>query len=92
MFNIILTTTELAKIGTELYGFAGDLMIVGSDEVIRAFNEFRYGMQDIEDAEDKSKVLTDMMMVVIKMRKDLGYTSTNIDPKDLLRIFINDLR
>jgi hypothetical protein len=80
-----------SKIIQELYGFTGNLWIIGGDNVIRAFNDWRRSAPS-EDADigQKMQMLILLMQIVIEMRKDLGYESSAILPEDLLRTFIND--
>lgn len=79
------------KIVQELYGFTGNLWIIGGDNVIRAFNDWRKSAPN-EDANagQQMEMLILLMQIVIEMRKDLGYESSAILPEDLLRTFIND--
>ena len=80
------------NIVSEMIDFAGGLLLVGSDDVVRAFNKFRLSSQDAQkNTEGNFQPLFDVMETIIKMRKDLGYVSTEISSEELLRIFINDL-
>lgn len=82
---------EQSKIIQELYGFTGNLWIIGGDHVIRAFNDWRKaGSNENTDSSEKMQLLILLMQIVIEMRKDLGYESSVVQPEDLLRTFIND--
>lgn len=79
------------EIMEELHSFTGKLWIVGGDNVIEAFNDWRKSAPSEDaDTSDKMQLLVKLMQIVIEMRKDLGYESSIITPEDLLRTFIND--
>lgn len=85
---------ELQNVIKELYGFVGELWIIGNDNVVEAFNIWRrtsLGDNNSTEHAEKLKPLVDLMQIVIEMRRDLGYESSQIKPEDLLRTFINDL-
>lgn len=76
----------------ELYQFTGKLWLVGSDEVVRAFVEFqRYNCTPESQGRKAIEVLGRLASVWIEMRKDLGYKSSSIEPKDLLGTFVTDI-
>ena len=77
---------NMPKIISGLYEFTGKLWIVGSDDVVRSYNNWRALSQKAENAgsEEKMKMMVDMMQIVIEMRKDLGYSNSKIGPEDLL--------
>jgi hypothetical protein len=83
---------KMPEIISGLYEFTGKLWIVGSDNVVRSYNNWRALSQQAENAgsKEKMKMMLDMMQIVIEMRKDLGYNNTKIGPEDLLRTFVND--
>lgn len=84
---------EQKKLLRKLYDFVGDLWIVGSDDVVLAYNAWRSSSSlenDERTQEEKPQVLTDLMQIIIEMRRDLGYESSKIEPADLLKTFIND--
>ncbi len=82
---------DQAKIIQELYGFTGKLWIIGGDNVIKAFNDWRKtGVTEGSDSSQKIQILILLMQIVIEMRKDLGYESSAVSSEDLLRTFIND--
>ena len=85
---------EQKKSLRKLHDFVGDLWIVGSDDVVLAYNAWRATSSFDEDRrteEQNSQVLMDLMQIIIEMRRDLGYSSSKIEPPDLLKTFINDL-
>ena len=67
-----------------LLAFTSELWLAGSDDVVRAVKAWK---QTKDPAESMMKVIG----ILIVMRKDLGYTETEIDPRDLLGTFVNDL-
>jgi len=44
-----------------------------------------------EENENATDGLIKLMNIIIMMRKDLGYSSSQLGPEDLLRTFITDL-
>lgn len=84
--------SELPKAIRRMRKFLSQLWVVGSDEVMRAVSDwFIYSNQDKEEKESTSEGLTKLMNILIMMRKDLGYSSSQIGPVDLLRTFITDV-
>ncbi len=68
--------------------FVSSLWLIGSDEVIKAFNEWHKAASlNLEQRRPPDKLWTKMVRVLIEMRKDLGSTSSKIDPKDLYALF-----
>jgi len=63
---------------------------VGSDDVVQAVSEwFIFSRQDHSETDPEG--LIKLMDIIVMMRKDLGYSTSQIGPVDLLRTFINDL-
>jgi hypothetical protein len=73
---------------TRLYEFMSELWLVGSDDVVKAVLGWR---QTSQGADPGKESLVKLAAILIAMRKDLGDTSTKIEPRDLLGTFINDV-
>jgi hypothetical protein len=85
-------TRVMDDFGSKLMGFAGSLWIVGSDEVIRAFNDWRKIQQGVNGkAPDPKEGLIKLFDIIVAMRRDLGYTGSQTNARDLLATFINDM-
>jgi hypothetical protein len=82
----------IPKITGRLYEFASELWIAGSDEVFDAFNRWLRECRAPGEREPGStESLVSLAHVIVEMRKDLGYASTTITPKDLLTPFVTDI-
>jgi|GEM_PF-2494031 len=83
---------DLPKLIDQLLQFTSGLWIVGSDEVVEAFTEWQRYSRSVEQKEINSlEPLEKLTTILIEMRKDLGYKSSKISPKDLLATFITDI-
>ena len=69
-----------------------ELMIWGSDDMIRAFHEFR--MASLRQAAGTARPLDTLFAVedlLLAIRKDLGHKNKGITRGRILRLFVNDL-
>lgn len=84
---------QMPKYHRQLREFLSHLWLVGSDEVVEAFNEWlRYGRREGQEEDSTTgEGLVKLISIMIEMRKDLGYKSSQISPKDLLATFITDI-
>lgn len=65
-------------------GVAEQMIVWGSPDVIKAWNNFKTGAQTAQG--------TDLLEGIFKaMRKDLGHNDKDLNKGDLLRLFVNDL-
>jgi hypothetical protein len=78
----------MPEIVADLYQFSGELLLVGSNDVVKSFNKWRANSEP-SNKEQQLEMMRSMMGILIEMRKDLGY-SARISPDEFLRIFIND--
>lgn len=85
------TNRDLPKHTRKLEEFTSQLWIVGSDEVVEAFNEWLRECRRAEEEIDSTESLIKVSKVLIEMRKDLGYKSSRISPKDVLTTFVKDI-
>ena len=76
--------TEMVK----KYGeFVGGLWIVGSDEVIKAFLDWK--SLSANNTMYNQEYFEKLVEIMIEMRKDLGYKNSKITTKDLLATFMS---
>jgi len=86
------TGRQMPKIIKRMNEFISQLWIVGSDEVVDAVAEWlRYSRQPEEEKDNTFESLAKLTSILIEMRKDLGYESSKIGPKELLATFIVDI-
>jgi hypothetical protein len=65
-----------------------DLVLWGSDEVVRIYGELMQVSQDDPESEQKTQITNKKLEgVILAIRKDLGYKNTNFKVGDLLRYF-----
>jgi hypothetical protein len=84
--------SELPKVIKKLRKFLSQLWIIGSDDVVEAVSDwFIYSNREKQSEDSPVEGLEKLMTIIIEMRKDLGYSSSQIGPRDLLRTFITDL-
>lgn len=78
------------KLSSRMNDLSINLLLVGSDDVIKAFAHWKRYSHNVEmgSETDKTKVLPIMMQILIEMRKDLGY-ETILSPQELLATFIS---
>ena len=68
--------------------FRSKLLLVGSDEVIRAFNDIDiYHKQNMEDS---TGLVAGIVDLVIAIRRDLGYPNTNMKRIEILAVFLSN--
>ena len=83
---------ELPKVIQRMRKFLSQLWVVGSDDVMKAVSDwFVYSNREKQANDSTSEGLIKLMNILIMMRKDLGYSTSQIGPTDLLRTFITDL-
>lgn len=76
--------------------FTGDLMVWGSDDVVRKYIEFRTRAQEPtsvsgSDSARNSDIMYLLEDFVFEVRADLGHDNAGLRRGDLLRLFVNDL-
>ena len=96
--DVLLATKDqrlekhMGKFIRQIYEFISQLWIVGSDDVVRAVLKWRRSSQQLEGSgQDNAESLVSLAEILIAMRRDLGYTATNITARDVLSTFINDI-
>lgn len=83
---------KMPKVIKRLRKFLSQLWIVGSDDVVKAVSDWFMYSNRVADEEDTSaEGLFKLMTILIEMRKDLGYSGSEIEPVDLLRTFVTDI-
>lgn len=68
-----------------------NVIVWGSDSVLKQFGEFRVASLRIGKGEGAISALLTLEDLMLAIRRDLGYKNSKIDRGDLLRLFINDL-
>lgn len=66
-----------------------DLIVWGSDEVVKTYSEFMTIAQDLpeNDPTKETKISAQLEKTILAIRKDLGYKNTKLIFGDLLRYF-----
>jgi hypothetical protein len=76
--------TNQEEAATAFAAVAEQMIVWGSPDVIKAWNNFNIGAQTAQG--------TDLLEGIFKaMRKDLGHKDSDMSRGDLLRLFVNDL-
>ncbi|MFW6027151.1 MAG: hypothetical protein ACOCRX_12520 [Candidatus Woesearchaeota archaeon] len=79
-----------------LYENTDDLLLWGSEEVIRAWINLRekavkQTQENTEEKFDHVEMMFDIEKLFYAIRQDLGYKDKNLEKGDLLRFFVNDI-
>jgi len=77
------------KLSSELMDIAKDMTVYASDEVLRLFVQFR--TMALTEERDSKTILEWFGKIILQIRKDLGYSITRIEPRDVLSVFITDI-
>jgi len=77
------------KLSSELMDIAKDMTVYASDEVLRLFVQFR--SMAVTAERDPKKILEWFGKIILQIRKDLGYSITKIEPRDVLSVFVTDI-
>ncbi len=85
----ISTRTE-QKLRTVFKNFRTRILLVGSDEVVRAFNDWDVYANHPETAEAGQDILAAAADLVAAMRRDLGYPKTDLKRIEILAVFLTD--
>ncbi len=76
----------------KLRGFVARLWIVGDDRVVSAYNSWRRTTSpEADSGTDHLQSLDQLMQILIEMRKDLGNSTTEVTPRELLATIVNDI-
>lgn len=67
------------------------LTLIGSDEVVTAWNRTRLGRTTEQGQADESQVLRNWGQLWLAMRKDCGHLDTKLNVTDVLAAFVNDI-
>jgi hypothetical protein len=75
------------------YEFTQSLMLWGSDEVVRAWSQYRRRFADGQPASPESsrESMFEFEAVLLAIRKDTGHANRGMKKGDLLGLFINDI-
>jgi len=77
------------KLSDQLMDIAKDMTVYASDEVLRLFVQFR--TMALDKDRDAKKIVEWFGEIILQIRKDLGYSTTKIETKDVLSVFIVDI-
>ena len=64
------------------------LILWASDDFIREFTSF---LKKYRNVENNIEIVRDLGVILLTIRRDLGFKNKNISEKDILRIFIMDI-
>jgi len=70
--------------------FTKNIMVWGSNDVLKAYNKFRKTAQLGTDVKTYDTVLA-IEELILAMRKDVGHSNKELNKGDILRLFVNDL-
>lgn len=82
---------DMPRVLGRIYDFMGALWLVGSDDVLKAVLRWRQTSRLGDSAAAGRAALLELGNIMIEMRKDLGDTTTNIEARDILATFIDDV-
>lgn len=89
------TEQAMARIlSVEYRQTAFDLMLIASDDVVRAYNDlmqFTFRMVDADPSERSWEVLSKMGQLLLEIRRSLGIKDTELTNVDMLRFMITDI-
>lgn len=71
--------------------FTEKVMVWGSDEVLRAWVDYRYSAMQGPSDDDPQAVLYSLEDLLLAFRKDLGLSNKRLKRADLLKLWVNDL-
>jgi len=81
------------KIVEIIGSFTEEILVWGSDEVVKTWVEFRYAnWEEGSDGRASHENLFRLEELFLALRKDLGLKNKKLDKGDLLRLFVNDLQ
>ena len=70
--------------------FRPKILLVGSDEVVRAFNDWNIYSDQTLTPEMQHGLLAAIADLVVAMRRDLGYPKTDLKRIEILAVFLTD--
>ena len=70
--------------------FRTRVLLVGSDEVVRSFNDWNLYSERNSTVEDAQDMLAAMADLVVAIRKDLGYPRSALKRIEILAVFLTD--
>jgi len=71
--------------------FTQKVVVWGSDEVLRAWVDFRYRSMQGPPKDNPQATLYDLENLLLAFRKDLGLSNKRLRKGDLLKLWVNDL-
>lgn len=77
------------KLASEWIEITKNMAVYASDDVLHLFVQFR--RMAFTENQDPKRFMDWFGKIIIQIRKDLGYSNTRIEPKDVLSLFITDI-
>lgn len=100
-FNLLLSLEDhkaraggapkLEVVGTELNDITQQLILWGSDGVLKAHSDFRRLISSTEREPHHAETLLKFEAVLYQFRKDLGHSNRKLKERDILALFVNDV-
>ncbi len=81
------TERELLKV---FRNFRSRILLVGSDDVVRAFNDWNIYADRDQTTEAGQELLAAVADLIVAMRRDLGYPKTDLKRIEILAVFLTD--
>ncbi|MCY3647261.1 MAG: hypothetical protein OXH07_09835 [Chloroflexi bacterium] len=70
--------------------FRTQVLLVGSDEIVRQFNDLDIYSMDPQDPDAGRDLMAGIADLVVAMRRDMGYPKTDIKRIEILAVFLSD--
>ena len=83
-------TVSEAEMVKFLKGFVEELTVWGSDDVLKAFGDFKRQSPEVI-AQDPAKSLFVLENMLFAIRRDLGHKNKNLTQGDILALFVTDI-
>ena len=72
-------------------GFVAKVTVWGSDDVVKAFGDFKRRAPEIQAGDDPKEIIFLSEKLLFAIRRDLGHKNKNLKQGDLLSLFITDI-
>ena len=72
-------------------GFVEKVTVWGSDDVVKAFGDFKRRAPEIQAGDDPKEIIFLSEKLLFAIRRDLGHKNKNLKQGDLLSLFIIDI-
>ena len=92
ILRVVIFDRIIVKIIQFLQDFTQELIVWGSDPVLKAFGTFREALISYKGGEPPIEGLFLFEQYMLEIRRDLGHKNKNLSSGDILALFINDIR